>query len=115
MTCATASTHWIFHGWWESQAKRDFLRVQVMRQNSVLIKSVSLCSLLAFLTKQKLLDEVLVKSWEEALPITFYYDHLSEDEKNEINADIYKFYFKEQFLGVNEKNLTHVGRCISIS
>jgi hypothetical protein len=50
----------------------------------------------------------LVKEWERVLPITFFYDHLHEDDILELNVKIYDFYFKDEFLGASKANLTHV-------
>jgi hypothetical protein len=41
---------------------------------------------------------LVTKEWERFLPLTFYYDHLHEDDIAEINVKIYDFYFKEKFM-----------------
>lgn len=54
------------------------------------------------------LTKDLVDKWEKVLPLTFYYDHLSEQEILELNVVIYDYYHKGGFLGDNEGNLTKV-------
>jgi hypothetical protein len=50
----------------------------------------------------------LSKKWEEIIPLTFYFDHLSDEERTEMSVKIYDFYFKKDFLQTTEANLTHV-------
>ena len=51
----------------------------------------------------------LMKNWNRALPISLYYDHLSEEKQQEITAKINEFYFKNQKLTLNtQQNLTNL-------
>ena len=54
----------------------------------------------------------LAQNWETIIPVTFYYDHLSEQEITEINVAIYDFYYKQGFLGEYKDNLTTVLKII---
>ncbi|KAG5667007.1 hypothetical protein PVAND_015010 [Polypedilum vanderplanki] len=50
----------------------------------------------------------LEENWKKILPVTFYYDHLPENEVDEINQKIYNFYFKESSFSNNKENLTNM-------
>lgn len=63
------------------------------------------------------LTTLLLKTWEEALPISLYYDHHDIAKQEEITEKINKFYFKDQKLTLGtQKNLTNVrikaGSCL---
>jgi hypothetical protein len=46
--------------------------------------------------------KLIATEWEKLLPLTFYYDHIHEDDIVEINVKIYDFYFKEKFMDVDD-------------
>jgi hypothetical protein len=66
-----------------------------------------LISILGILNSLKLTND-LAQNWETIIPVSFYYDHLSEQEITEINVEIYRFYHNLGFLGENKDNLTTV-------
>lgn len=51
----------------------------------------------------------LIKNWNQALPLSLYYDHLPDKMQTEITKKLEEFYFNnEPFLDSNRNNLTHV-------
>ena len=68
-----------------------------------------LISILGILNSLKLTND-LAQNWETIIPISFYYDHLSEQEVTEMNVAIYGFYYKLGFLGEYKENLTSVNK-----
>lgn len=50
----------------------------------------------------------LMDNWEKILPLTFYYDHLSESDISEINHEIYNYYHKNGLIIENNVNVTKV-------
>lgn len=51
----------------------------------------------------------LLKNWNRALPISLYYDHVSEEKQLEITNKINEFYFKNHKLtSRNQQNLTNL-------
>lgn len=63
--------------------------------------------ILGILNSLKLTND-LAQNWETIIPVSFYFDHLSEQEITEINVEIYRFYHNLGFLGENKENLTTV-------
>lgn len=67
-----------------------------------LLKTVSI------LSKDKK-KKLITREWEKLLPLSFYYDHLHEDNILEINVKIYDFYFKDKFMDIeDDSTLTNV-------
>lgn len=48
--------------------------------------------------------KLITNEWEKLLPLTFYYDHVHEDDIAEMNVKIYDFYFKEKFMDVEDNS-----------
>lgn len=63
--------------------------------------------LAAFFNNKKLMDDV-IKNWDRLLPITFYYDHLYENEQKKISDALNEFYFNNEPFHENPENLTKV-------
>lgn len=55
--------------------------------------------------------KLITREWESLVPLTFYYDHLHNDDIVEMNVKIYDFYFKEKFMDIeDEAPITNVSK-----
>lgn len=63
--------------------------------------------LAAFFNNKKLMDD-MKKNWDRLLPITFYYDHVYENEQKKISDALNTFYFNNEPFYENPENLTKV-------
>lgn len=101
----------MFHGSLGSQATRDSSKRPVICVDaSYRLIRFNKKSFAAYFNNKKLMSS-LVREWERALPVIFYYDHLYEDQQKEITKAINEFYFNNEPLSEsNQDNLTTVSK-----
>lgn len=56
------------------------------------------------------MDDV-VKNWDRLLPISFYYDHLYDEQQKQVTQQLNEFYFNNEALSeANRDNMTNVSK-----